>query len=76
MAELVTVARFIDRAEAMIARSLLQSEGLSVVMPEENVLSTLPHLILGVGGYRLMVRAQNAELARVLLRDAQLGHIE
>lgn len=70
MADLVTVAEFIDRSEVLIARALLESEGIKALAPEDNVMSTLPHIIHAGGGYRLMVRAQDVERAKQLLRDA------
>jgi len=73
MPDLVTIATFIDRAEAIIARSLLEAEGLFPLIPEAHTLSVLPHLIHAEGGYRLQVREEDAETARGILRDAQLG---
>lgn len=72
-ADLVTIATFVDRAEAIIARSLLEAEGLYPLIPEAHTLSVLPHLIHAEGGYRLQVRAEDAEKARGILRDAQIA---
>lgn len=72
MADLVTVATFVQRAEAMVARSLLHTEGMFALVPEEHVLSTMPHLIHAEGGYRLMVREQDADRAKHVLREAEL----
>ena len=71
MADLVLIAEFIDRSEAIIARALLESEGVKAFLPEDNVMSTMPQLIHAGGGYRLMVRAQDAELAKRVLQEAQ-----
>ena len=73
MADLVTIAIFVDRSEALIARSLLESEGIPTLAPEDNVLSTLPHIIHAQAGYRLMVRDEDAARAMEILREAQLA---
>ena len=73
MADLVTVATFLQRAEAMVARSLLESEDIQALVPEEHVMSTMPHLVHAGGGYRLMVRERDAARATELLRDAELA---
>ncbi len=70
MADLVTIATYVQRAEAMVARSLLESEGMRALVPEEHVMSTMPHLVHAGGGYRLMVRDRDAERAKELLRHA------
>lgn len=71
MADLVTIARFFDRSEAIIARSLLEAEGLYPLIPEAHTLSVLPHLIQSEGGFRLQVRAEDAERARSILEEAR-----
>ena len=71
MADLVIVAEFIERSEAMVARALLDSEGIKALLPEDNVMSTMPQLIHAGGGYRLMVRAEDAARATRVLEEAQ-----
>lgn len=71
MADLVIVAQYIDRSEAMVARALLDSEGIKALLPEDNVMSTMPQLIHAGGGYRLMVRAEDAVRATRVLEEAQ-----
>jgi len=71
--DLVVIARFRDQAEAHIARSLLESEGLLAFVAESEALGALPHLIFGQGGYRLQVPAESIDEARAILRDAQLA---
>jgi hypothetical protein len=73
MADLVIAARFVEHAEALIARSLLESEGVFAFAPDLHALSaeTLPGFM--EGGYRLMVRPEELEKAQGILRDAQLG---
>lgn len=76
MADLVLAARFLSAPEAMIARALLESEGVMALAPDEHALSALPHVILGDGGYRLMVREQDLDRALEILREAQLAPAE
>jgi len=70
---LVVVARFVSRSEAIVAQSLLRSEGIETLMPEFNSLmaevdpSTMEH------GWRLMVHADDEAEARAILHDAQLS---
>lgn len=77
MADLVTVATFAQRAEAMVARSLLHNEGMVALVPEEHALSAMPHLLQGDPTFRVMVRAEDAERATQVLREAELeNHAE
>lgn len=72
MADLVVVARFSSRPEAVVAQSLLRSEGVETLMPDFNVLMADFDPSMMESGWRLMVREDDAELAREILRDAQL----
>ena len=72
MADLVVVARFSSRSEAVVAQSLLRSEGVETLMPDFNVLMADFDPSMMESGWRLMVREDDAELAREILRDAQL----
>ena len=71
MADLVLVAELIDRSELLVARGLLESEGISALAPDDNVMAAMPQLIHAGGGYRLMVPAQDAERAKRVLREAR-----
>jgi hypothetical protein len=73
MTDLVIAARFVGHAEALIARSLLEAEGVFAFAPDLHALSadTLPGFMQS--GYRLMVRPEDLEKAQGILRDAQLG---
>ena len=71
MPDLVVVAEFIERSEAIVARAFLEAEGVRSLLPEDNVMSTMPQLIHAGGGYRLMVRAADAARAKRLLEEAQ-----
>lgn len=73
MADLVIVARFASRPEAVVAQSLLRSEGIDTLMPDFNVLMAEFDPSMMEHGWRLMVHAEQAEEARAVLRDAQLS---
>jgi hypothetical protein len=72
MADLVTIARFSSRPEAVVAQSLLRSEGIETLMPDFNVLMADFDPSMMESGWRLMVREEDAHEARAILRDAQL----
>ncbi|MES1199106.1 MAG: DUF2007 domain-containing protein [Pseudomonadota bacterium] len=72
MADLVVIARFVQRSEALIASSLLTSEGIQNLMPDLNVLSIEPGFAFTQSGFRIMVSADKQNEARAVLREAQL----
>ena len=71
MADLVIVARFASRPEALIAQSLLRSEGIETLMPEFNVLMADFDPSMMEHGWRLLGRTQDAALIATILREAQ-----
>lgn len=73
MADLVIVAHFLERSEALIARALLDSEGVFAVLPDFNALGVEPGFAFTQGGFRLMASADDLETARTILRDAQMS---
>ncbi len=73
MASLVVIARFSSRPEALIAQSLLRSEGVEVFMPDFNVLMAEFDPSFMESGWRLMVSENEASNALAILRDAQLA---
>ena len=72
MADLVIVARFSSRPEALIAQSLLRSEGIETMMPEFNVLMADFDPSMMEHGWRLLGRAQDVAHIDAILRDAQV----
>jgi hypothetical protein len=73
MAALVIVARFVSRTEALVAQSLLRSEGVDTLMPEFNILMAELDPSMMEHGWRLMVREEDEAKALSILRDAQLN---
>jgi len=71
MADLVIVVSFASRPEAIVAQSLLRSEGIETLMPEFNALLADYDPSMMEHGWRLLAHADDAETARAILRDAQ-----
>lgn len=67
----VVLAKFTSFPEAVVAKSLLEAEGIGVVMPESGLIAG--QLDAGVmGGWRLLVIDEELEEARNILRDAKV----
>ncbi len=73
MTSLAIIARFVSRSEALVAQSLLASEGVETLMPEFNVLMAELDPSMMEHGWRLMGRSDDVFKAQEILRDAQLG---
>ena len=68
----VVLAKFSSLPEAIVAKSLLEAEGIGVVMPEQGLVAG--QLDAGVmGGWRLLVIDEELEAAQNILRDAQMS---
>jgi hypothetical protein len=64
---LVTVRRYRDLSEAIVARSLLESAGIAVSLQDENLVRLDWQVSNGIGGIRLQVDAPDAAAAAALL---------
>ena len=53
--------------EADFVRSVLEGSDIEVFIPDEQMSTLRPHLLLGTGGVRVQVRAGDAERAREVL---------
>lgn len=68
----VVLAKFTSLPEAIIAKSLLESEGIGVFMPEQGLVAA--ELDAGVmGGWRLLVIEEELAHAQKVLIDAEVG---
>jgi hypothetical protein len=76
MADLVLLASFSSRSEALIAQSLLAAEGLPAHMPDFNVLMADFDPSFMQSGWRLLIREDVLREALAVLRDAQLTPAE
>ncbi|MBC7767511.1 MAG: DUF2007 domain-containing protein [Phycisphaerales bacterium] len=67
----VVLAKFTSLPEALVAKSLLEAEGVGVVMPEQGLVAG--QIDAGVtGGWRLLVIDDELEAARQILIEAQI----
>ncbi|MDX9954627.1 MAG: DUF2007 domain-containing protein [Anaerolineae bacterium] len=66
--ELIAVARYINPAQAHIARDLLIMEGIDAIVTDESMGNLLG--MLSIGGGRVMVRASDADRAQDILETA------
>ncbi|NNE09757.1 MAG: hypothetical protein HKN20_14445 [Gemmatimonadetes bacterium] len=67
MMDLVQIAVLPNDSEALVIRSLLESNGIHVVMRSSLVQSVHPITVDGVGKVRVLVRPEDEEKARELL---------
>jgi hypothetical protein len=66
-ADLVAVASFNLLAEAEVARSVLEADGIASFVQDRGLAAVLPPVALTSGGVRLFVAADDAERAREIL---------
>ena len=71
-ARLETVASFLTRVDAEIACGALQAAGIPAMVAADDAAGTRPHLWMS--GVRLLVRADDVERARAILREAEEVH--
>lgn len=69
---MVTVASYNLPMEAELARSLLESEGIDVILRDEGVATWG----MAIGGVKLQVRQSDFEAARQILQDATASEDE
>lgn len=70
MVPTVRVGRFLDRAEAEVARGFLEAQGIEARVLADDVAGLRPDVAYGYGGVALAVHPDDEELARELLADA------
>ena len=63
----VEIARFLDVRQAELALSVLNGSGIDGYLDQPFTGSIAPHYMLGSGGVRLFVRAEDADRATALL---------
>ncbi len=66
--KLLTLASFTDVMEAKIAQAMLEAEGISCVVQDENIIAMNWMFSAAVGGVKLMVRESDMAEASMLLR--------
>ena len=66
-AKLVVVQTFAEQWEAELARSALNGVRIDAFIQSDSLGGTGPHIALATGGYKLLVREQDAAAARQVL---------
>lgn len=69
----VTVRTCVWGHEADLVRSVLEGSDIEVFVPDEQMGSLRPHLLLGTGGVRVQVRASDVARATELLDSLERG---
>lgn len=69
MVPTVRVGRFSNRAEADVARGLLEAHGIEARVLADDAAGLRPDVAFGAGGIALAVHPDDAELAQELLDD-------
>jgi len=69
----ITVAHYHDPIEAHIARGLLASQGIDAHLGDEHLMMANWEWRLAVGGVKLRVPDEQAQLANEILRAAESG---
>jgi Putative prokaryotic signal transducing protein len=64
---IVTIKRYRDLSEAIVARSLLQSAGIVVVLCDENLVRLDWQISNFIGGIRLQVNSEDEQEAREII---------
>ena len=72
MTDLVLLAAFASRPEAVVAQSLLRTEGVDAFMPDANILLAEIDPTFTTG-WRILVTSDDLHRAAAILRDAQLA---
>ena len=68
--DLVTIATFSSTVDAELAKSRLESEGISAALGNELASGLMPFLGPGLGGVTLQVANHDVERAKEVLGDA------
>ncbi len=74
--ELVPVASFENLSEAEVARTLLDAEGIDVVVQDRPLASLLPPVALANGGLVLLVSPEELDRAREVLAQPDVPQEE
>ncbi len=67
---LVAAAYFLERTEAVVARSALDDAGFLAIIGNEDMLTMQPYYTMAFGGYRVLVSELDLEDALAVLRGA------
>jgi len=54
---------FADETEARIVQGQLKAEGIKSFLKNADLISAMPHMVFGFGGYQLQVSSEDRERA-------------
>jgi hypothetical protein len=74
--KLITIRQYRDPAEAMIAKSALDSAGIFAFLRDENTVRVDWFWSNAIGGIRLQIRPEDAEAAEEVLSQPASGSID
>ena len=66
--ELVVIKTFLHRHEAELTKGLLTEKGIDAIVSADDCAGTRPHLAFGMGGVKLLVKKEDAEKAKEVLK--------
>jgi hypothetical protein len=75
-ADLVRITTHLEWAEAHVLQSLLESEGIPVVLADTNLATAHPFLSSATGGIRALVHAKNLTRAQEVIAALKRGDFE
>jgi len=70
MKDLICVKIFNNRPEAELANGLLEASGIKAIVSADDCGGMRPHLLLGTGGVRLLVKKEDVQKALEALKDS------
>lgn len=69
--ELVVAGAFASEADAQMAKGALESAGIEAMIQSDSVGGMRPHVAWASGGYKVLVREEDAEEALKVLRPGE-----
>jgi type III secretory pathway lipoprotein EscJ len=75
-ANLVIVHTFLNEPEAELAKGALQSAGIDAIIQADDVGGMRHHLAMGSGGFKVLVREDDAAVALEILEPSELPRID
>ena len=72
---LVVISAFLNGPEADMAKSALEAAGIDAIIQADSAGGMRPHLAWASGGFKLLVREEDAEAARKVLEPTDEGGV-
>jgi len=69
MTKVIPIKTYPSRADAILAKGLLEANGIKAMTSADDLGGWAPHLLSGTGGARLLVREEDKEQALRLLEN-------